>query len=157
MAGDGVSSLILLSASIVVALIVASAIFITALEMKDSMTNRAQIEENYMKSELKIINDPAYNPYNSTTNTLTLYVKNIGITMLDMNTTSLILNGTAYSLIYNPTGSSTIKPLRGNVWAPQSVVVIQINPNPKLQVGADYIATVVSNYGVKDSINFHVG
>ncbi len=156
MAGDGVSSLILLSASIVVALIVASAIFITALEMKDSMTNRAQLEENYMKSKLKIINDPAYTPYNLTTNTLTLYVKNIGTTILDMNTTSVILNGTAYSLTYDPAGSSTIKPLSGNVWAPQSVVVIKIKPNPKLQAGADYIATVVSSYGIKDSISFHV-
>ena len=149
MAGEGVSSLIILSASIAVALIVSSAIFFVAYHMRDSMENREKIEENYLKSKIIIINDLAYSPYNNTTHNLTLYVKNIGSTVLDMNHTILIVNGTAYSLKY-----PEINPINGNAWAPQVVVKLSVKISP-LKHG-DYIATVIGDYGVKDSIKFRV-
>jgi archaellum component FlaG (FlaF/FlaG flagellin family) len=151
MAGEGVSSLILLSASIVVAVIVASAIFIVANNYKSSLSDREKIENHYLTSKIEIINDLAYSPYNATTGNLTLYVKNIGYTVLSMNHTAVFLNGTAYTVQY----PDTIAPLSGNVWAPQVVVKITVHLSTSLKSG-DYLVTVVAEYGVKDTISFRV-
>ena len=152
MAGEGVSSLILLSASITVALIVGAAIYFTASAMKDSMENKAKVEENYLKSKIEIVNDLSYNPYNKSQNTLKLYVKNIGTTILSMNNTAVVVNGTIYSLTY----PQSIHPIKGPSWAPQVVVEITVQLNNPLKNG-DYVATVIADYGVKDTIQFRVG
>ncbi len=144
--------MILLSASITVALIVGAAIYLTASSMRDSMQNRAKIEENYLKSKIEIINDLSYSPYNKSQNTIKLYVKNIGVTVLHMNNTAVVVNGTIYPLTY----PQSIKPIKGDAWAPQVVVEIVVHLNSPLQNG-DYVATVVADYGVKDSIQFRVG
>ncbi len=151
MAGEGVSSLILLSASIIVAVIVASAIFFVANNYRDSLISREKIENSYLTTKIEIINDLSYTPYNAVTQNLTLYVKNIGYTVLDMNHTAVIVNGTAYVAKY----PVNIAPLSGEEWGPQVVVKITIHLNSPLQNG-DYLATVVTDYGVKDTITFRV-
>ena len=152
MAGEGASSLILLSASIAVACMVSAAIFITAFGIRDSISQRSQVEENYLKSKILIINDVAYSPYDPINNTVRLYVKNIGYTVLDMNHTVVLLNASTYPLRC----PDTIRALGDDVWAPQVVVEINITLRTPLQAGNDYIATVVADYGVKDSIKFRV-
>ena len=151
MAGEGISSLILLSASLIVAGIVATSIIVISYHYADSIKSRGSMEEQYLKSKIVIINDLAYSPYNKTTDNLTLYVKNIGYTVLSMNNTAVILNGTLYSLSY----PYTIHPTSGDVWAPQVVVEIKIHLNSPLSNG-DHIVTVVSDYGVKDTLTFRV-
>ncbi len=151
MAGEGISSLILLTASIIVAAIVASAIFVIAYHYKGTLEDRERIEEQYLKSKILIINDLAYSPYNESTGNITLYVKNIGYTILELNHTVLLVNGTPYSLSY----PLTITPLNSKVWAPQVVVKIQVHLSSPLRKG-DYIATVIADYGVKDTITFRV-
>ncbi len=152
MAGEGASTLIILTASLIVAAIVSSVIIATSIHLRTSIKERGEIEENYLKSKIEIINDEAYSPYNSTTDTLKLYVKNIGYTVLDMNHTVVLLNGTTYPLKY----PVNIRPIGDSVWAPQVVVEINITVSPPLMNGYDYVATVISDYGVKDSIRFRV-
>ncbi len=153
MAGEGVSSLILLTTSIVVAIIVSGAIFYTAYHFRDSMNSREKLEEQFLKTKIVIINDLHYSPYNPSSNTITIYVKNIGETELNMNHTTVILNGTPYALSY----PDTIRPIKSGVkqWLPQVTVNITFQPSKPLSSG-DYILTVVVDYGVKATIKFRV-
>ncbi len=110
---------------------------------------RAQLLSSTLKSDIKIINDPAAVPYNNTTHLLILYVKNTGKTLISTAEVTVLIDGMVV-----PSSNVTIEVLTSTgQWYPGSVA--QINVTVALSPG-DHVAKVVLSNGVYDEFEFRI-
>lgn len=93
MASEVGSSLVLFIAVIAIAGVAAAALSTAVGSMAVEVDERGQSLADAIGTDLAIVNDPENVPYNSTSNTLTLYVKNTGSRTLVAEDLVLLVDG----------------------------------------------------------------
>ncbi|MFW3145466.1 MAG: hypothetical protein ACMUIE_01480 [Thermoplasmatota archaeon] len=133
MAGSAISEMIFFIAAIVVSSAVAVTLIGVVENYSDEISEEAALLRGEMSSKIRIINDPLYVNYETSSGNLTFYLKNTGSGDLSKDDIVVSANGTARS-------GSQIRTLLlngGAVWKPGSVVEVEFN-SPGLVDGVDY-------------------
>ncbi|MEM2869449.1 MAG: flagellar protein G [Thermoplasmata archaeon] len=150
MPGTSASHIIFFIAAVIVASSVASIFATTAIRMSGDIKEQADVRVNELNTRVVIINDPAAMPYNSSTGTLVLYVKNVGKTVLAENSTKVFIDGN-----YTRSENLTFSLLDGAAsWSRETVLEIVIH-NITLSPG-DHRAKVVVSYGKSATLQFRI-
>lgn len=138
MASESASQLIIFIASILIAASVSGLLITQTLTIGDASRSSAQHLAQEMRDDVTIINDPADVPYNSTSNNLTLYVKNTGSSSMqpDPALFEVLIDGTIYTDL-------DVALIQGSdSWGPGEVVEITVK-NVDLSTG-DHALKVVA-------------
>jgi archaellum component FlaG (FlaF/FlaG flagellin family) len=145
MSDSSTTQVIFFVAAIVVAASLSGVFIGLSANMAQAVEKRAINFSDKLDTSIKIINDPAFMPYQASN--LTLYVKNTGARQM-LPTDLLVMidgkdqNSSSWSII----GGS-------NLWGPS--IVLQIHLNIILANG-DHTAKVVISNGISDSIGFRI-
>ena len=93
------SHMIFFISACIVATVLVSTIAQSVYSLSSGIRSKQDILVDGMKSDIEIINDPNRMPYDNSSGTLILYVKNIGVMTLEMNLTDVMVDGqlVAYS------------------------------------------------------------
>ena len=83
MPATSATHMIFFIAAVIIAIGVVSAIVLVTDGLKDALESRASTEQSAIRSRVEVVNDLVAMPYNNTSKTLDVYVKNIGTTRLD--------------------------------------------------------------------------
>lgn len=150
MPGTSASHIIFFIASVIVATSVASIFATTAIRLSGDIKEQADARTNELNTRVAIINDPAAMPYNSSANTLVLYVKNVGKTVLAEGSTRVFIDGN-----YTRSENLTFTLLDGATsWSRETVLEITLH-NITLSSG-DHRAKVVVSYGKSATLQFRI-
>ena len=153
MPGTSVSHLIWFIAAITVAIVVASALTASVLQVSEGVEDRTDVLSGELRGDVEIVNDPQRVPYDQATSTLTVYLKNTGSSGLEVVLDQLVafVNGTGVSAS-NATlvGSSP-------AWNPGTTLELEFQV-PGLVEGVYYhMKVTASRYeGVSASTDFMV-
>ena len=122
MPGTSASHLIFFIAAIVVASAVAGIFVTTTINFAKDIGAGAKARSNDLNTQITIINDASAMPYNSTAQTLILYVKNIGSTSISPNSTRVLMDGW-----WNSTWNLTTRLLdNATAWGNEAVLEVTI-------------------------------
>jgi flagellar protein FlaG len=122
MPGTSASHLIFFIAAMVVASAVAGIFVTTTLNFSKDIRRQAEARSNDLNTQVTIINDASAMPYNSTAQTLILYVKNIGSTSISPNSTRVLMDGW-----WNASWNLTTKLLdNASAWTNEAVLEVTI-------------------------------
>lgn len=151
MPATSASHMIFFIAAIVVATAIAGTLISTTYRFSDDIESRGNSIGNQIGTDIEIINDPVAMPYNSSNNTLTLYVLNIGSTIIDLDNSSVIIliNGTAH------TNLTFILPGGKVSWGPNTALTIVVK-EVTLAAGDHRLSVIVAQGGARDSIEFRI-
>ena len=98
MADGGVSEMIMLVASLLVAGIVSGVLVGSYANIVDGMEGTASQSDVNSKTSSGLVSDPMNIDWNTLTNQTTISVQNTGVLTLDIDETSMILNGSAMNV-----------------------------------------------------------
>jgi flagellar protein FlaG len=150
MASTAASELIFFIASMIVAATVAGALMGTVFNVTNSLNGKGNSIKAELDTQISIINDVAAMPYNATAQTLVLYVKNTGASLLDCNYTRVMTDGNL-----TDSNNATFRLLDGaSDWNAETVLEITIH-NITFASG-DHRAKVMVEYGKTATIQFHI-
>jgi len=136
-------------AAVIVAVTLAGIFTTITYKLSEDIGLRSELVSSVLKSDIEIINDPEYVPYNSDTNELLLYVKNTGKDILSTSKVSIIIDG-----LVIPDSNITATILGDEEsWTPGTVVEFRINVS--LSSG-DHKVKVVLDNGISDEIYFRI-
>ena len=145
MSDSGTTQVIFFVAAIVVAGSLSGVFIGLSGNMASAVEKRANNFSEKLDTSIKVINDPAFMPYNDSN--LTLYVKNTGsISLLPTDLTVLIDGNNENSSSWTIVGGS-------NEWAPSIVLAIHLNI---ILANGDHTAKVVLSNGISDSMGFRI-
>jgi flagellar protein FlaG len=137
-------------AAVVVSIAIVGVLFGATYKFTDSIERRADDLSDELGTSISILNDEKAMPYNASNNTLFVYVKNTGSTILTMTNKSVLvlINGTAYSnLTFWIVGG-------GTDWAPDTVATILIGD---ISLPADdHTLKVYVKKGASDTLEFTI-
>ncbi len=145
MSDSSTTQMIFFVAAIVVAASLAGVFIGLSANMAQAVEKRAINFSDKLDTSIKIINDPAFMPYQDSN--LTLYVKNTGANQM-LPTGLLVMidgkdqNSSSWTII----GGS-------NIWGPSIVLEIHLNI---ILANGDHTAKVVISNGISDSIGFRI-
>ncbi|MGD0818453.1 MAG: hypothetical protein ABR986_08685 [Methanomassiliicoccales archaeon] len=145
MSDSSTTQVIFFVAAIVVAASLAGVFIGLSANMAQAVEKRATNFSDKLDTSVKIINDPAFIPYQDSN--LTLYIKNTGSNQI-LPTDILIMidgkdqNSSSWTII----GGS-------NLWGPSIVLEIHLNI---ILANGDHTAKVVVSNGISDSIGFRI-
>jgi archaellum component FlaG (FlaF/FlaG flagellin family) len=143
------SHLIFFIAAIFIALAVVGAITLVMDSLIDSIENRAETEQKAIRSRVEIVNDAAAMPYNNTSKTVDIYVKNIGRERLDPNQTLILIDGVNKNYTYKIVGGS-------KNWT-QGLTVIFTVKSVNFTANSDHTVKVICDNGALDKKAFKIG
>lgn len=146
MPGSSVSHLIFFVASILVATSVVAVIVATVDSYTEGIEDEGYYLSNKLKTNIEILNDPARMPYNDTTDTLIIYVKNTGMRRITMNTTVVLIDGLVRDIT-----DMTI--LNGTAWSPGDIVQLTVDTN---LANGDHRVKVIVEYGRSAAMDFRI-
>jgi archaellum component FlaG (FlaF/FlaG flagellin family) len=145
MSDSGTTQVIFFVAAIVVAGSLSGVFIGLSSNMANAVENRANNFSDKLDTSIKIINDPAFMPYNNTS--LTLYIKNTG--SIPLLPTDLLV------LIDGQDQNSSSWTIMGGLsqWVPGLVLEIHLNI---ILANGDHTAKVVVSNGISDSMGFRI-
>jgi len=150
MPGTSASHAIFFIASLIVATAVAGVFMGTTMRFSNDLKTKGNAYSNQMNTEVTIINDPSAMPYNSTNQTLILYVKNIGSTSLYPNVTRVLIDGN-----YSMSNNLTFKLLDGaSAWSNE--VTLEITVGNCTLTSGDHKAKVIVEHGRYATLAFKI-
>lgn len=145
MSDSGTTQVIFFVAAIVVAGALSGVFIGLSSNMANAVENRATNFSNKLDTSIKVINDPAFMPYDNST--LTLYIKNTGsVALLPTDLLVLIDGKDQNSSHWTIIGGSS-------QWVPGIVLEIHLNI---ILANGDHTAKVVISNGISDSIGFRI-
>jgi archaellum component FlaG (FlaF/FlaG flagellin family) len=145
MSDAGTTQVIFFVAAIVVAGALSGVFIGLSNNMAQAVENRAATFSDKLDSEIKIINDPAFMPYQDSN--LTLYVKNTGSIALLPTELLVMIDG-------KDQNSSSWTIIGGSAqWVPGVVLEIHLNI---ILANGDHTAKVVLSNGISDSMGFRI-
>ena len=145
MSDSGTTQVIFFVAAIVVAGALSGVFIGLSGNMASAVENRANNFSDKLDTSIKVINDPAFMPYNDSI--LNVYVKNTGsISLLPTHLTVMIDGKDENSSSWTIVGGS-------NEWAPSIVLEIHLNI---ILANGDHTAKVVISNGISDSMGFRI-
>jgi len=123
MPSTATSQIIFFIAAMVVSIAIAGTLISTTYRFSDDIERRGNSMGDYLNTDIAIINDATAMPYNSSNNTLTVYVLNTGSTTIPLNNQSVyvLINGTAY------TNLSFVLPKDVTSWGPKTLLTIYVH------------------------------
>ncbi len=145
MSDSSTTQMIFFVAAIIVAASLAGVFIGLSANMAQAVEKRAINFSDKLDTSIKVINDPAFMPYQDSN--LTLYVKNTGANQI-LPTDLLVMidgkdqNSSSWTII----GGS-------NIWGPSIVLEIHLNI---ILANGDHTAKVVISNGISDSIGFRI-
>jgi flagellar protein FlaG len=139
MAEISIPTLILFIASIVIAAGVAGVLIDTVSGISNSVDDRGGDVSLSIQTDTEIISDPEAGVYDSTNNTVTLYVKNTGVRTLPADGSSIdpFVDG-----VYRTNTSVTV--VDGGEWTPDAVIELTIK-DVSLSAGDHRVKLVVDS------------
>lgn len=143
------SHLIFFIAAIFIALAVVGAITMVMDDLIDSITNRSDQEQKTIRSRVEVVNDAGAMPYNNTSKTVDIYVKNIGRERLDPNQTLILIDGVDKNFTYKIVGGS-------KNWTPGLTVVYTVK-SVSFSPNTDHTVKVICDNGAWDKKAFKIG
>jgi flagellar protein FlaG len=150
MPGTSASHAIFFIASLIVATAVAGVFMGTSMRFSNDLKTKSNAYEYQMNTEVTIINDPSAMPYDSTNQTLVLYVKNIGTTSLYECATRVLIDGN-----YSMSNNLTFKLLDGaTAWGNE--VTLQITVGNCTLISGDHKAKVIVEHGRSTTLAFKI-
>jgi archaellum component FlaG (FlaF/FlaG flagellin family) len=145
MSDSGTTQVIFFVAAIVVAGALSGVFIGLSSNMANAVEKRAINFSDKLDSSIKVINDPAFMPYENST--LTLYVKNTGsVSLLPTDLLVLIDGKDQNSSHWTIIGGSA-------QWVPGIVLEIHLNI---ILANGDHTAKVVISNGISDSMGFRI-
>lgn len=150
MPSTAASQMIFFIAALVVSMAIAGTLISTTQKFSGDIQKKGNSMGDTLLTDIKIINDPAAMPYNSSNKTLTLYIKNTGSIILPFSnqTVLVLINGTAF------TNLTFVLPATAKSWGPEIVMTIVVG-NVQLPKN-DYTLKVVVHGGVYATTPFKI-
>ncbi len=149
MPATGASHLIFFIAAIFIALSLVAAFVVVTDNLKDALESRARSEQSSIRSRVEIVNDLVSMPYNNTSKTLDLYVKNVGTERLDPNQTLVLIDGIDHNYTWRIVGGY-------QNWT-QGLTVVFTVEDCYFSAYTDHAAKVSCSNGAADSKEFRIG
>ena len=145
MSDSGTTQVIFFVAAIVVAGALSGVFIGLSSNMANAVENRANNFSDKLDTSIKVINDPAFMPYNNST--LTLYIKNTGSIPLLPTDMLVLIDG-------KDQNSSSWTIIGGSAqWVPGLVLEVRLNI---ILANGDHTAKVVISNGISDSMGFRI-
>jgi archaellum component FlaG (FlaF/FlaG flagellin family) len=145
MSDSSTTQVIFFVAAIVVAASLSGVFIGLSANMGQAVQNRAINFSDKLDTSVKIINDPAFVPYQDSN--LTIYVKNIGSNQILPTDILVLIDGKVQN-------SSSWTIIGGSkIWAPSIVLEIHLNI---ILANGDHTAKVVITNGISDSMGFRI-
>ena len=145
MSDSGTTQVIFFVAAIVVAGSLSGVFIGLSSNMATAVEKRADNFSDKLDTSIKVINDPAFMPYNNSS--LTLYVKNTGsITLLPTDLLVMMDGKLQNSSSWTVIGAST-------QWVPGVVLELHLSI---ILANGDHTAKVVISNGISDSLGFRI-
>jgi archaellum component FlaG (FlaF/FlaG flagellin family) len=145
MSDSGTTEVIFFVAAIVVAGALSGVFIGLSSDMANAVENRANNFSDKLDTSIKVINDPAFMPYNNST--LTLYIKNTGSIPLLPTDMLVLIDG-------KDQNSSSWTIIGGLAqWVPGIVLEVRLNI---ILANGDHTAKVVISNGISDSMGFRI-
>lgn len=155
MPGTSASQTIWFIASVLVAATVAGTLIGVVVIVTQGLNDRGNAVSGSLGTDVEIVNDPQMVPYNTTTDILTIYAKNIGKTTLNKDTNSILvlINGT-YTI------PATVTIIGGGEWTPGKVAIINVTV-PDLLQNVDYrmevfVSDIKTSATASDPLDFRI-
>ncbi len=144
MPGEGITQLIFFIGAVVIAVGVIGVVTSNVQSITASYGMSSRTLADQLKTDITIINDPAWIPNSSCT--YSFYVKNTGKSTLDNSSVNLFVDGRFVNVTKNMTVMDG-----GSIWYP--TYVLRLNSTGCLTAG-DHSVRVVTGNGVFDTMPF---
>lgn len=149
MPATSATQLIFFIAAIFIAISLVGVFTVVTNELKDALENRAETERTSVRSKVEVINDLVAMPYNNTTKTLDVYVKNVGSQRLFPNDTLMLIDGVDHNYTWKMVGG-------GANWTQGATVVFTVK-DCYFSAYTDHRVKVSCSYGAFDNKDFRIG
>lgn len=116
--------------------------------LSDGISDRGDRMSSELRTDIVILNDPTFMPYDNDTKVLTVYVKNIGQLTLDHHGISVLIDGAVMSTL-----SSSVLGDTSEYWIPATVIQMEITID--LTPG-DHQLKVITENGVSNTMQFRL-
>lgn len=149
MPATSATHMIFFIAAVIIAIGVVSAIVLVTDELKDALESRASTEQSAIRSRVEVVNDLVAMPYNNTSKTLDVYVKNIGTTRLDPANTLVLIDGVDHNFTWRIVGG-------GSNWTQGRTVVLTVK-DCNFTANSDHAVKVACSHDASDRKEFRIG
>jgi flagellar protein FlaG len=149
MPATAASHLIFFIAAIFIAISLVAAFVVVTDNLKDALESRSRTEQTSIRSRVEIVNDLVSMPYNNTSKTLDLYVKNVGTERLDPNETLVLIDGVDHNYTWRIVGGY-------QNWTQGLTAVLTVE-DCYFSADTDHAAKVSCSNGAADSKEFRIG
>jgi archaellum component FlaG (FlaF/FlaG flagellin family) len=148
MPANSATHLIFFIAAIIIALTLVGVFTLVIDDLSDALENRADSERKSIRSRIEIINDLVAMPYNNTTKTVDIYVKNTGGQILDPGGSLILIDGMNVTYTYTIVGG-------GSNWT-QGATCVYKCLNVDFTANSDHSVKVITSYGAWDRKEFSI-
>ena len=149
MPATGATHLIFFIAAIFIAATLVAAFTSVIYDLNDAMESRGRSESMSVQSRVEVINDLVAMPYDNTSKTLDIYVKNTGATELWPNQTLVLIDGIDHNYTTAIVGGAS-------AWGPGLTAVFTVE-DCYFTADSDHFLKVVASYGASDTKEFRIG
>jgi len=149
MPATSATHMIFFIAAVIIAIGVVGAITLVTYDLKDALENRSHTEQSAIRSRVEVVNDLVAMPYNNTSKTLDIYVKNIGTQRLDPADTLVLIDGVDHNYTYRIVGG-------GTNWTQGRTVVLTVK-DCNFKANSDHSVKVACSNDAMDRKEFRIG
>jgi flagellar protein FlaG len=149
MPSTSATQLIFFIAAILIAVSLVGVFTVVTNDLKDALGNRAETERTAVLSKVEIINDLVAMPYNNTSKTMDVYIKNVGAQRLFPNDTLMLIDGIDHNYTWRMVGG-------GTNWTQGATVVFTVK-DCRFSAYTDHAVKVSCSYGAMDRKEFRIG
>jgi archaellum component FlaG (FlaF/FlaG flagellin family) len=149
MPANSATHLIFFIAAVIIALTLVGAFILVINNLTDAMENMSVTEQKSIRSRVEIVNDLVAMPYNNTSKTVDIYVKNTGAERLDANRTLILMDGVNATYTWKMVGG-------GSNWTVGTTAVFTC-AGQYYSANTDHSVKVIAQYGASDRKEFRIG
>ena len=149
MPDNSATHLIFFIAAIIIAITLVGVFSLVINDFTDAVKNRSDAEQKAVRSRVEIINDLVAMPYNNTSKTLDVYIKNTGSERLDANQTIVFIEGMHHNYTFSLVGGATY-------WSPGVTAIFSVK-DCYFTSNSDHTVKVSCQYDASDSKAFRIG
>ena len=149
MPSTSATQLIFFIAAILIAVSLVGVFTVVTNDLKDALENRAETERTSVRSKVEIINDLVAMPYNNTSKTMDVYIKNVGAQRLFPNDPLRLIDGIDHNYTWRMVGG-------GTNWTQGATAVFTVK-DCRFSAYTDHAVKVSCSYGAMDRKEFRIG